>query len=72
MVKRMSVGEGWWEGELNGQRGLFPSSYVKLVSVCVCVCVCVQECILTQYLQLSLENICGLVCSNFSFIILDY
>ena len=31
MVKRMSVGEGWWEGELNGRRGLFPSSFVKLV-----------------------------------------
>ena len=31
-VKRMSVGEGWWEGELNGRRGLFPSSFVKLVS----------------------------------------
>ena len=42
LVRRMSVGEGWWEGELNGKRGLFPSSYVKLVS-CVCgvyVCVC--------------------------------
>lgn len=28
----MNVGEGWWEGELNSKRGLFPSSYVKLVS----------------------------------------
>ena len=32
VVRRMNVGEGWWEGELNGVRGLFPSSYVKLVS----------------------------------------
>ena len=31
-VQRMSVGEGWWEGELRGKRGLFPSSFVKLVS----------------------------------------
>ena len=31
VVKRMSVGDGWWEGELNGKRGLFPSSFVKLV-----------------------------------------
>ena len=31
-IRRMSVGEGWWEGELNGFRGLFPSAYVKLVS----------------------------------------
>ena len=48
------------------------SELVCQIGKCVCVCVCVQECILTQYLQLSLENICGLVCSNFSFIILDY
>jgi hypothetical protein len=33
VVKRMSVGEGWWEGELNGKRGLFPSSFVKLLPV---------------------------------------
>ena len=32
LVRRTSVGEGWWEGELNSMRGLFPSSYVKLVS----------------------------------------
>lgn len=23
--------EGWWEGELNGQRGLFPSNYVEVL-----------------------------------------
>lgn len=32
LVHRMSVGDGWWEGELDGFRGLFPCSYVKLVS----------------------------------------
>ena len=24
------VGEGWWEGELHGQTGLFPESYVEV------------------------------------------
>ena len=27
------VGEGWWEGELHGQAGLFPETYVE---VCLC------------------------------------
>eukprot|EP00049_Salpingoeca_infusionum_P018048 m.355506 g.355506 ORF g.355506 m.355506 type:complete len:491 (+) comp17267_c0_seq1:230-1702(+) len=27
-VTRKDVGGGWWEGELNGQHGLFPESYV--------------------------------------------
>lgn len=27
----MDVGDGWCEGELDGQRGLFPISYVKMV-----------------------------------------
>ena len=36
MVRRTSVGEGWWEGELNGRRGLFPSSFVKRVSHTLC------------------------------------
>ena len=56
MVKRMSVGEGWWEGELNGQRGLFPSSYVKLVSVCVCVCVCVCKSVFSPSNQLHVST----------------
>lgn len=30
-VHRTNVGEGWWEGELNGKRGLFPSSFVKML-----------------------------------------
>lgn len=30
-VNRMDVGEGWWEGEVDGRRGLIPSSFVKLV-----------------------------------------
>lgn len=53
LVRRMSVGEGWWEGELNGKRGLFPSSYVKLVS-CVCgVCVCVMYVLISCHVCLS-------------------
>eukprot|EP00055_Hartaetosiga_balthica_P015895 m.97479 g.97479 ORF g.97479 m.97479 type:complete len:510 (-) comp8987_c0_seq1:3035-4564(-) len=31
-ITRMDVGGGWWEGELNGQHGLFPESYVQLES----------------------------------------
>ena len=31
IVRRTTVGDGWWEGEKDGKRGLFPSSYVKLV-----------------------------------------
>ncbi|EGD77652.1 hypothetical protein PTSG_08745 [Salpingoeca rosetta] len=29
-VHRQDIGEGWWEGEVNGRRGLFPASYVQL------------------------------------------
>jgi len=25
------VDEGWWIGEVNGQRGLFPANYVELI-----------------------------------------
>ena len=25
------VDEGWWIGEINGVRGLFPSNYVELI-----------------------------------------
>lgn len=32
-VTRRDVGDGWWEGELNGVYGLFPEKYVKLVEV---------------------------------------
>ena len=32
VVNRTDVGDGWWEGEIDGQRGLFPSSFVKMVS----------------------------------------
>jgi len=31
VVRRTTVGEGWCEGEINGKRGLFPSSFVKMV-----------------------------------------
>ena len=30
-VTRRDVGDGWWEGELDGVYGLFPEKYVKLV-----------------------------------------
>lgn len=25
------IDEGWWVGEINGQRGLFPANYVELI-----------------------------------------
>ena len=31
MVIRRDVDEGWFEGELNGKRGLFPKSFVTVV-----------------------------------------
>ena len=40
-VTRRDVGDGWWEGELNGVYGLFPEKYVKLVhqsQMCALVC----------------------------------
>ena len=30
-VTRRQEGDGWWEGELNAERGYFPSNYVKVV-----------------------------------------
>lgn len=30
-VTRTDVGGGWWEGELNGNHGLFPESYVQIL-----------------------------------------
>eukprot|EP00053_Salpingoeca_punica_P014880 m.135690 g.135690 ORF g.135690 m.135690 type:complete len:533 (+) comp16566_c0_seq1:166-1764(+) len=30
VVYRQDVGDGWWEGEANGQFGLFPETYVEL------------------------------------------
>lgn len=29
-IIRQDIGDGWWEGEANGQSGLFPESYVEL------------------------------------------
>ncbi len=26
------VDEGWWSGEVNGQRGLFPSNYAEIIN----------------------------------------
>ena len=26
------VDDGWWIGEVNGQRGLFPSNYAELIN----------------------------------------
>ncbi len=43
---------GWWEGEKDGVKGWFPSTYVQVevssssrVCVCVCVCACVCVCV---------------------------
>ena len=37
-----TVDDNWLKGMLDGRKGIFPKSYVKVsVSVCVCVCVCV-------------------------------
>eukprot|EP00054_Salpingoeca_dolichothecata_P010846 m.60267 g.60267 ORF g.60267 m.60267 type:complete len:530 (-) comp19176_c0_seq2:46-1635(-) len=30
-VLRQDIGEGWWEGIVNGETGLFPETYVELV-----------------------------------------
>ena len=30
-ITRRDVGDGWWEGELDGVYGLFPEKYVVLV-----------------------------------------
>lgn len=35
----LQVDEGWWIGEFNGQRGLFPANYVELIWYLLCVCV---------------------------------
>jgi len=31
VISVIRQGGEWWEGELNGNRGLFPSNYVKLL-----------------------------------------
>ncbi len=31
-MSRQDVGGGWWEGELNGVRGLFPEKYTERVN----------------------------------------
>jgi len=31
-ITNQDIGEGWWEGTVRGQRGLFPASYVEIVS----------------------------------------
>ena len=30
-IYNIQVDEGWWIGEFNGQRGLFPANYVELI-----------------------------------------
>lgn len=30
IVRRQDIGDGWWEGEVNGRCGLFPATYVEL------------------------------------------
>eukprot|EP00056_Hartaetosiga_gracilis_P000329 m.37851 g.37851 ORF g.37851 m.37851 type:complete len:601 (+) comp10161_c0_seq2:137-1939(+) len=30
-VLRQDIGEGWWEGQVNGQTGIFPASYVEVI-----------------------------------------
>ena len=29
-VLRQDIGEGWWEGEVDGNHGLFPAAYVEV------------------------------------------
>ena len=41
-----TVDDNWLKGMLDGRKGIFPKSYVKVsvnvwVGVCVCACVCV-------------------------------
>ena len=31
-ITRRQENDGWWEGELNGEMGYFPSNYVKVRS----------------------------------------
>ena len=36
--------DNWLKGALDGRKGIFPRSYVKVVCVCVCVCACACAC----------------------------
>ena len=31
VIYRQDIGEGWWEGEVDGKKGLFPETYVEIL-----------------------------------------